>query len=199
MTTRERKEAKLEKREEWAISRQKKAEGLRHQLDNTIFSDDTNAIQELEKRITGRGKLAERIKRYNKTCVKTAKEDRTFGDLNLLTTIQKTTLIGYLKNTPSHMCEGGKFPPFYLTNLQASIRKDTKRIEIVKTQQNRIKLAKDAVNGFAITGPGEYVRITFAEKPGRDVIEALKSAEFHWQGGSWQGKKEKISTILRSE
>jgi hypothetical protein len=39
---------------------------------------------------------------------------------------------------------------------------------------------------------GGYVSVTFAEKPARNVIDALKAAGFHWRQGSWWGKADAI-------
>jgi hypothetical protein len=36
------------------------------------------------------------------------------------------------------------------------------------------------------------VRITFAEKPERAVLDALKAAGFRWGNGSWVGRRDAI-------
>ena len=42
-------------------------------------------------------------------------------------------------------------------------------------------------------GPSsEYVRVTFAEKPARTTLDALKAAGFTWGGGSWVGARAKL-------
>ena len=45
---------------------------------------------------------------------------------------------------------------------------------------------------MAITGDAEYVTVTFAEKPEYGIIRDLKSAGFHWGGGSWHGRREAL-------
>src|SRR5690606_1472040 len=44
---------------------------------------------------------------------------------------------------------------------------------------------------LAIEG-GDWVRVTFAEKPERSVLSALKAAGFRWRGGSWIGERAKL-------
>jgi hypothetical protein len=75
-----------------------------------------------------------------------------------------------------------------MTNLRANIRRDYERIEEIKRRTQRVQAAENA-GGVVVSGTGEYVSVTFAEKPDRSIINALKAANFHWSGGSWLGKR----------
>lgn len=43
-----------------------------------------------------------------------------------------------------------------------------------------------------IEGSGDYVRVTFAEKPDREILKQLKAAGFRWGGGSWSGRRDAL-------
>jgi hypothetical protein len=36
------------------------------------------------------------------------------------------------------------------------------------------------------------VRVTFAEKPRRELLNELRGAGFRWAGGSWQGRRDAL-------
>ena len=84
-----------------------------------------------------------------------------------------------------------------LTNLGARIRTDKQRIEQIKRQQQRNAEAQAAPNGITRQDcSGGYVRITFAEKPERVILAALKSAGFFWGAGSWAGKADQLPAVV---
>jgi hypothetical protein len=73
-------------------------------------------------------------------------------------------------------------------------------IEIERTQ-TRQAAAEAAPGGVPIegSGPGEFgdwVRVTFAEKPEHEVLEALRAAGFRWGGGSWSGERSNIPACV---
>lgn len=53
--------------------------------------------------------------------------------------------------------------------------------------------------GSVLVEGGEFVRVTFAEKPERSVLDALKSAGFRWNGGSWHGRRDKLPATVVAE
>ena len=55
-----------------------------------------------------------------------------------------------------------------------------------------------AAGGVVIEG-GEWVQITFAEKPENEVLDALREAGFRWSGGGWIGKRENIPGCVTEE
>ena len=45
---------------------------------------------------------------------------------------------------------------------------------------------------------GDYARVTFAEKPEREILDALRAAGFSWGGGSWTGSKAKLPESVKA-
>ena len=43
----------------------------------------------------------------------------------------------------------------------------------------------------------DSLSITFAEKPEREVLNALRGAGFYWHGGCWHGKAEAVPECVR--
>ena len=41
------------------------------------------------------------------------------------------------------------------------------------------------------------MRVTFAEKPDREILDALRAAGFGWGGGSWCGKRENLPAEVK--
>jgi len=75
-------------------------------------------------------------------------------------------------------------PAYEMQNLGANIRRLQKRLEEVTARADRY--AQAAAAGVLIEG-ADYVRVTFPEKPGRDILDSLRAAGFRWSGGSWCG------------
>jgi len=84
------------------------------------------------------------------------------------------------------------WPSYSLSNLSGNIRRYRLRLEDVKRQQARAEKADAAPGGVLIEGTGEYVRVTFAEKPEREILNALRAAGFYWGGGSWSGRRDRL-------
>ena len=84
-------------------------------------------------------------------------------------------------------------------NARAKIRTDKQRIESIKLQRAKLEAAEAAEGGVLVEEmqpsewrPSVWVRITFPEFPGRDVINELKAAGFFWSKPSWVGQKDKM-------
>lgn len=166
-----------------AAHHESKAEGLASQLENSIFSDDPDAVEQLEKRIA---ELEERRDQWKALNAYWRKHKTTKGfpglsdeaaermDAQIPTTWEKRPIA-----------------PYTLTNLGANIRRLKERIDEVKRRQERSAKAEEA-GGVVVEGTGDYVRITFAEKPARSVLDALKASGFHWGCGSWTGRRDQI-------
>ena len=238
MTRRERLEAKLTKREEWAAGRKAKAAGLlarnepfrediafntqpghiperarvirreekavehldmaahhagkafglSEQLERSVFSDDTDAIEQLEARIAEREADAKRSAAINKAWRKCK------GDIPALVA---TGLVGpELAQTIARtvaVCPWLR-QPFDTALTRASIRRDRERIEEIKRRCARTAAA-EAGGGVLIEGD-EWVRVTFAEKPPREILEALRAAGFFWGGGHWSGKRSALPAAV---
>ena len=87
---------------------------------------------------------------------------------------------------------------YQLSNLGGRIAADRKRLEFVRAQRARAAAAELSDSGVSIkrAGDGTYVRVTFAEKPARSVLDALKAARFCWRGGSWIGRADALPACV---
>jgi hypothetical protein len=90
------------------------------------------------------------------------------------------------------------YASYTITNLGATIRTDKKRIEEVKRRQARAQRA-EAAGGVTVDGKGDFVTVTFSEKPSRATLDALKAAGFHWGGGSWSGRRDALPACVAQE
>jgi hypothetical protein len=170
-----------------------KAGGLSDQLDRAIFSDDSNATEALEARIADNEAKRDTMKLINKLYKK--------GDVAGLLTlgIELEALKAKLAAAGSYW---GSAPhlPYEMTNLGARIRTDKERLQQIKSSQESAAKAEASPNGIMIehcTGnSSEYVRVTFAEKPDREILDALKAAGFWWAKGHWAGKFEQLPAVV---
>ena len=92
---------------------------------------------------------------------------------------------------PTYSYEKPGFPAYALANNSGNIAR-LKRKALKFERRNCRKAPAEASGGVAITGDAEYVTVTFAEKPEYGIIRDLKSAGFHWGGGSWHGRREAL-------
>ena len=174
---------------------EQRAAGIAAQLERSVFSDDTNAIEALEARIAQREAQVERRKAINAAFKKAKGEaPARFAALvtaGLMTQAEALSVAG----TMASMRYERPFPSYSLTNLNANIRRDKERIAELTLRQTRSETAR-AQGGVKLEGVGEYVRVTFAEKPAREVLEALREAGFRWGGGSWVGERAKLPSSV---
>jgi hypothetical protein len=169
-----------------------KAGGIEHQLENSVFSDDGDAVEQLEARIAEREAKRERMKKIN-AAHKRFVEDPASLDAADLTEAEKKAIREYV---PAYSWEPHPFPPYSFQNLGASIRRDKERIEDIKRRTVRAAKAEQA-GGVVVEETGEWCRVTFAEKPDRSVLGALKAAGFHWGAGSWSGKTAQLPACVK--
>ena len=163
------------------------ADTLEDRLETTVFSDDTDAISALEARVAEREKKADRDTSINKAW-------RKGGAAAVLALGLSEALVETLSRTMA-LCPWLK-GPCDTTNTRASIRRDKDRIEQIKRQQARIADA-EAAGGTLFKVSGEYTVITFAEKPSREILDALHTAKFWWGSGSWTGRTADLPEVLR--
>lgn len=185
-----------------AKTHENKADNIEAALERTVFSDDDDAIEKLEARIKEREAEAEHCKfvnaRYKKTtkALNTVDCAKVLAELVRLGNIPASDAMQIAKKMGLCPYERAPYPGYHLTNLRASIRRDQQRIEEIKRQQESIARA-DAAGGVDINDVGNgAVLVTFAEKPDRGVLDALKEAGFCWSRGSWYGQKEKLPTCV---
>lgn len=163
-----------------------KADGLEHQLERCIFSDDPDAVEALQVRILELEADRDRRKASNAAF---RKGDAVWSAFLGITPEQAAVrrqiiMEGYSWCQQPH-------PTYELTNLGGNIRRLKQRIVDVQRRQERQAAAEAAPGGVSIEG-GDYVAVTFPEKPSREVLDALRGAGFRWSGGSWCGERAKL-------
>lgn len=172
-----------------------KADGIERALDNSIFSDDSDAVEALEKRIAEREAERERMKLVNKLYKKGDAEGLKALGLDLESLRTKLAAAGAYWGKAPHL-------PYEFSNLGGRIQSDKKRLEAVKTRQRRAAEAEAAPGGIVIKigSPEEHswAQVTFAEKPAREILNELKAAGFHWSGGSWFGYASKLPESVKA-
>lgn len=135
-----------------------KAQGIARQLDESVFSDDADAIERLRERITTREAERNRIKAFNASCRKGSPDE------SVLTERERADIATTRRVAPYQLSTGGGFPRYALTNLGAVIRKDKERIADIERREKRTAEAKDN-GGVTVRVVDDYCTVTFAEKP----------------------------------
>ena len=186
-----------------------KADGLERQLDRSIFSDDANAIAELEQRIAEREAECARMKAVNTAWRKSEKAAPELDKPARLAVLVKASVITDNEAMAIArffgLChwEQQPFPAYATTNQRSSIRRDRERIEEIKRRQAMSAKADTAPGGVLIENVGTteagqpYSKVTFAEKPDWEVLNALRAAGYAWSRGSWVGETAKLPEAVR--
>lgn len=174
-----------------ADDHQAKAAGLSGQLERAIFSDDSNAVEALEARIATNEATAKRYAEINRAWRKTAgtTEERIASLVATGACSQQlaSTIAEIMKLCP------WLDKPFDATNVRARIRSDRERIEEIRRRAAKSEAAVSAVGGVLVEDAGpDHVRVTFAKRPERAVLDALRAAGFWWAHGSWAGLRQRL-------
>lgn len=167
-----------------------KADGLEHQLDKAIFSDDTDATEALKERIAANEAKREQMKKVNAMYRKGDVEGLRSVGLDLEKLREKL-------KTAYSWCQQ-PYPAYELQNLGQRISGDKKRLEFIKKQNETRAQAEAAPNGVILKQYGEWCSVTFAEKPDRSILDALCGAGFRWGSGSWSGKVESLPAEVKA-
>jgi hypothetical protein len=175
--------------ERMAVRHERAAATLESRLKRNIFSDDADAVENLKKRIADRERMVERMKFVNKAHAKFAK---TGAMPEGLSEAEAEKIRNY---KPTYSWEPHPYPPYALANLRQQIAADRKRLAHVEQMAQRAEAAQEAAGGVLIEGD-QFVRVTFAEKPAREVLNDLKANGFRWSGGSWMGYREKLPASI---
>lgn len=112
-----------------AASMKSRADGIEAQLAASIYSDDHDAIERLEERITGLEAERDRIKAFNATCRKGA------PDLSILTERERADLASTARHSSYMLGKGGQFPAYVLSNLNGNLNRNRKRLASLKAKQ----------------------------------------------------------------
>lgn len=206
MTTREKLEKKLERRREWSAAaaarseeynkseyHASKARGLERALSHNIYSDDSDAIEKLQERIAKLEELQDTFKIVNKVVREKKLTDEEKADkISLLT--------GAKVENARAWVAGGGVPSYALTNNGAEIRRNRQRLEEIKARAARSAAAENSAGGVLIeyNDTRTFCRVTFAEKPDREILDALKGAGFYWRGGGWRGDAAKLPDCVKA-
>lgn len=179
-----------------------KAANIERALDRSIFSDDANAIEALAAREQKRASVADRMVAINAAWRKAGKPVLLDGregwakmiELAGMTDRECDWVTSALKHR-GFVDNPQPFPAYAITNARASARRDAKRAAEVEARAVADAKAAEAPGGVLITGD-DYCNVRFAEKPAREVIEALKAANFGWHGGAWGGYRAKLPSCV---
>jgi hypothetical protein len=100
-----------------------RAENIEGQLDHAIYSDDPDAIEALKVRIAGLEAERDRIKAYNASCRKGAR------DTSLLDENQQANLASIARVCPYQLGKNGAYPSYATANLSGNISRNSQRLE----------------------------------------------------------------------
>ena len=113
---------------EKAASMTSRAAGIESQLDRAIYSDDPDAIEQLEARLATLEGQRDRIKRYNASCRKGAR------DTSILDREQQAELVSIVRVTPYNVGPQGQMPAYVLSNLSGNIKRNRDRLEKLRRE-----------------------------------------------------------------
>lgn len=112
-----------------------RADGIERQLDNTIFSDDDDAIERLEAKIAKLEAHREELKSFNKQRRKGTPIDEIEASDEI-----KKSFVDFVKYSPGGIGDKQGFPPYHMSNLGAKIRTAKKRLEGLRLVESGAKL-----------------------------------------------------------
>jgi hypothetical protein len=171
---------------------EEKAAGIERQLESSIFSDDPDAIEALTAKADAIDAGRARCKVVNAAFRQAQGENSAEKLAHMLQrgTIseKEATDAGRLFSLCPY--EHQPYPAYHLTNLGAKARTARQRIEEVKARTER---AESAGGVLIVRHPeANWCTVTFAEKPDREILDALRTAGYRWGGGSWSGYLNKL-------
>lgn len=182
--------------EDMAEHHRSKADGLARQLESNIYSDDPDAIERLEERIAELEEEREHRKAVGAAWrkAKRPKADDVDG-WQKVAELLGTNLAGVARaradcGSEEGFLNRGPVPSYVLTNLGGNIRRLRERLKSVKARQERSAAAEASPEGVTIKrhAGANWCTVTFAEKPERETLQALKAAGYRWSDGSWHGR-----------
>lgn len=147
----------------------RRSASIEGQLARSIYDDDPDAIEQLQARIARLESERDAIKSANSAYRKAHKTE-----LANMSVYERNQTIPY--------------PPYHLQNLSGNIKRNRDRLAMLETRKERVD-ASTAAGGMLVEHLAHgYVRVTFSEKPSRDVLDTLKAAGYRWGKGSWTGQ-----------
>lgn len=180
-----------------AKEHERKANGIRSQLANTIFSDDEDAVEALEAKIAKLEKERDTNTAINKIIRMKPRNESTPGKFVELAALGVKESTAKLLFEPDYSGRCG-IPAYVNQNLGGRIKAARDRLAIVKQRQENQSAASESENGVMVKyNDRGWCFVTFAEKPEREILTALKASGFHWSSGSWAGSKDKLPECVR--
>jgi hypothetical protein len=131
-----RRDDKAHEHDAMAAHHDSKAAGLAAQLDRSVFSDDADAVEQLEARIAEHEATRDRMKLVNKLYAKGDAAGLAAIGLDLDALKAKLAAAGPYWGSKPHL-------PYELTNLGARIRADRERIEDIRRRKARAEQGRE--------------------------------------------------------
>lgn len=113
-----------------AESMEGRARGIEARLNRSIYDDDADAVEKLGERIAELEAERDRIKAYNATCRKGAR------DVTILTEGERADLVNLARVAAYQLGKGGAFPAYKLSNLNANINRNRKRLDAIQGKES---------------------------------------------------------------
>lgn len=178
-----------------------KADGLERQLERSIFSDDPDAVDALTAKAAEARARREWCAKVNAAWRKAKKpkadDVAAWDGIASALGVEPKMLAEARLNMARDFVERGPYPPYVLSNLGAEIRRCEARIGEIKRRAERQEEAERCGGVvFKRTPDGLYCSVTFAEKPERAILDALRDAHFNYHGGTWSGYAAKLPEIV---
>ena len=161
-----------------------KAEGLARQLEKNIYSDDPDALENIDAKIETLNATRAFMKAHNAQARKEKWDEPT---------ARKHADEKFPENGERRWCRyltpDGLFQSYNFNYISKEVKRLESRRRDIASRQKR-QAAADNAGGLNILKDGAVNVVTFSEKPPREIIDALKSAGYYWRNGSWRGFKE---------
>lgn len=176
-----------------------KVAGIESQLDNSVFSDDPDAIEQLQAKMGEAQAKQDRWKAGNRIIRAKPRNETTPEKLGKLIALGIHRIEAEGMFEPD-FCGRIGYPQYQLSNNNANIRRMGERIKDIRRRHELAERA-EASGGVVVLGTsteiGAWCQVVFAEKPEREIINELKAAGFHWGSGRWSGPRAKLPESVR--
>jgi hypothetical protein len=176
-----------------------KAAGIDHQLSRSIFSDDPDAIEAIEAKAARIDADAGRCIEINKAFRKAPGSDPAAKLVALVPAgiITQEEALALAHGWALQPWIKQPFPSYHVTNLRANARRLRERVKTIGARQELTAQA-EAAGGCVVKIVDDQAQVTFAEKPEREILGALRAAGFWWSGGSWIGKADALPECVKA-
>jgi hypothetical protein len=156
-----------------------RADGIESQLAGAIYSDDPDAIEALEARITDLETKRERIKAHNREMRKPAACDHP-ADCDCRSHFPRDC-----------SCKNHPLPSYVLQNLNGNLTRQRQRLEQLKraekVREAPVQSETDRDDGGTLVVTASREEIHYPGKPSAEVRSAIKAQGYRWDrvGSCW--------------